>query len=179
MESSLISDLRKQRRRLLQSYVVHVIWLSAMVATAVIHASPRTIAIATMLALITVPPVIAYAAAVHPACRAIDPGARTIGLVPMIIMTVIFTPFESGLIVPAKNLFVSAKLLDQAWGLFYPRGGMAMHGVSLAIANSLIWAGAQPHRSLNMRFQLAAAGWLWLVVQGAGLTYLYSQTGTT
>ncbi|ATD66232.1 hypothetical protein CNR27_01185 [Luteimonas chenhongjianii] len=68
---------------------------------------------------------------------------------------------------------------DQAWGLFYPRGGMAMLGVSLAIANSLICAGAQPHRSLNMRFQLAAAGWLWLVVQGAGLAYLYSQMGGT
>lgn len=114
MDPSLISDLRRQRRRLLHSYVVHVIWFSAMVATAVIHASPRTIAIATMLALITVPPVIAYAAAVHTACRAIDPGARTIGLAPMIIMTVIFTPFESGLIVPAKNLFVSAKLLKRA-----------------------------------------------------------------
>ncbi|ATD66226.1 hypothetical protein CNR27_01145 [Luteimonas chenhongjianii] len=114
MESLLISDLRRQRRRLLQSYAVHVMWFTAMVATAVIHASPRTIAIATMLALITVPPVIAYAAAVHTACRAIDPGARTIGLVPMIIMTVIFTPFESGLIVPAKNLFVSAKLLERA-----------------------------------------------------------------
>jgi len=84
-----------------------------MVATAVIHASPRTIAIATMLALITVPPVIAYAAAVHTTCRAIDPSAKTIGLVPMIIMTVVFTPFESGLIVPAKNLFVSGKLLKR------------------------------------------------------------------
>jgi len=68
---------------------------------------------------------------------------------------------------------------DPAWGLFYPRGGMAMLGVSLVIANSIIRAGAQPHRSPSMRFQLAAAGWIWLVAQGAGLAYLYPQTGAT
>ncbi|WP_456975915.1 hypothetical protein [Luteimonas sp. A277] len=32
----------------------------------------------------------------------------------MLIMTVLFTPFESGLVVPAKNLWVSGKLLREA-----------------------------------------------------------------
>ncbi|QOY62694.1 hypothetical protein INQ40_12640 [Lysobacter sp. H21R4] len=107
----LASTLHRQRRRLMVSYIVHVLWFGAMVLTAVFHAS-RTVATTSIwLALITVPPVIVYAARVHRTCRAIDPVARTIGLVPMILMTVFLTPFESGLIVPAKNLQVSGKLL--------------------------------------------------------------------
>ena len=114
MEPSTITTLRWQRRRLLQSYVVHVAWFIAMIVTALTQASTRTIAAAILLALITVPPVIAYATAVHRTCRAIDPRAKTIGLVPMLIMTVLFTPFESGLVVPAKSLLVSGRLLKQA-----------------------------------------------------------------
>lgn len=34
----------------------------------------------------------------------------------MILMTVFLSPFESGLIVPAKNLLVSGKLLKQLQG---------------------------------------------------------------
>lgn len=111
MNASLIPKLIKQRRRLLQSYVVHVIWFAAMIITAIAHSSRTIVAASIFLALVTVPPVIAYATAVHRTCRAIDPSAKTIGLVPMIIMTVLFTPFESGLVVPAKNLLVSHKLL--------------------------------------------------------------------
>lgn len=103
-----------QRKRLLQSYGVHVAWFSAMVATAVGQVSKTAIAASVLLALVTVPPVIAYATAVHRTCRSIDPGAKTIGLVPMLIMTVLLTPFESGLVVPAKNLWVSGKLLKNA-----------------------------------------------------------------
>jgi len=114
VEPSTITTLRRQRRRLLQSYVVHVAWFTAMIVTAPTQASTKTIAAAILLALITVPPVIAYATAVHRTCRAIDPRAKTIGLVPMLIMTVLFTPFESGLVVPAKNLLVSGRLLKQA-----------------------------------------------------------------
>lgn len=113
MDASLIPKLIKQRRRLLQSYVIHVVWFAAMIITAIAHSSRTIVAGTIFLALVTVPPVIAYAAAVHRTCRAIDPSAKTIGLVPMIIMTVLFTPFESGLVVPAKNLLVSRKLLRQ------------------------------------------------------------------
>ncbi len=113
MDAPLIPKLIKQRRRLLQSYVIHVVWFAAMIITAIAHSSRTIVAGSIFLALVTVPPVIAYAAAVHRTCRAIDPSAKTIGLVPMIIMTVLFTPFESGLVVPAKNLLVSRKLLRQ------------------------------------------------------------------
>ena len=113
MDLSVIDKLNKQRRRLLQSFVVHVIWFMAMLLTAILNASKTVVATSIMLALVTVPPVIAYATAVHKTCRAIDPGSKTIGLVPMLIMTVLFTPFESGIIVPAKNLLVSGKLLKR------------------------------------------------------------------
>jgi len=116
MEKSLVATLVKQRRRRLLSYVVHVLWFTAMIVTAILHASRTTVATSIWLALITVPPVIVYAAIVHKTCRAIDPRARTIGLVPMILMTVFLTPFESGLIVPAKNLWVSGKLLKRLQG---------------------------------------------------------------
>lgn len=114
MDSHLIATLRGQRRRLLQSYAVHVVWFTAMIATAVTQASKTTISIAVLLALVTVPPVIAYAVAVHRTCRAMDPRAKSIGLIPMLIMTMLFTPFESGLVVPAKNLWVSGRLLKRA-----------------------------------------------------------------
>jgi len=114
VEPTAITTLERQRRRLLQSYVIHVVWFTAMIVTALAHASSTTIAAAILLALVTVPPVIVYATAVHRTCRAIDPHAKTIGLVPMLIMTVLFTPFESGLVVPAKNLVVSGRLLRQA-----------------------------------------------------------------
>ena len=113
MDASLVPKLIKQRRRLLQSYLVHVAWFAVMIATAIAHSSKTVVASSIFLALITVPPVIAYAAAVHRTCRAIDPSAKTIGLVPMIIMTVVFTPFESGLVVPAKNLLVSGRVVRE------------------------------------------------------------------
>ena len=119
MDESLIPKLIKQRRRLLQSYLVHVAWFATMIVTAITHSSRAVVASSIFLALITVPPVIAYAAAVHRTCRAIDPSAKTIGLVPMIIMTVLFTPFESGLVVPAKNLLVSGRLVRE-----HPAGAM-------------------------------------------------------
>ena len=113
MAKSLVATLKRQRRRLLQSYVVHVSWFTAMVLAAIFQTTKATIATSIWLALITVPPVIFYAAAVHRTCRAIDPSSTTIGLVPMILMTIFLTPFESGLIVPAKNLWVSGKLLKR------------------------------------------------------------------
>lgn len=114
MEPCVVTKLEKQRKRLLQSYVIHVAWFTAMIVTAVTQGSKTTVATAILLALITVPPVIGYATAVHRTCRSIDPRAKTIGLVPMLIMTVLFTPFESGLVAPARNLWVSGNLLREA-----------------------------------------------------------------
>ncbi|MHB1654932.1 MAG: hypothetical protein ACYCSZ_01005 [Burkholderiales bacterium] len=63
------------------------------------------------LALITVPPVLLYTVSVHKACRAIDPAAKTVGWATIILFTVFLTPFESGFILPAKNLLVSRRIL--------------------------------------------------------------------
>ena len=63
------------------------------------------------LTLITVPPVLLYTVSVHKACRAIDPAAKTVGWATIILFTVFLTPFESGLILPAKNLLVSRRIL--------------------------------------------------------------------
>ena len=84
-----------------------------MILTAISHSSRATVATCIWLALTTVPPVIAYATAVHKTCRRIDPLSATIGLIPMLLMTVFLSPFESGLIVPAKNLWISGKLLKR------------------------------------------------------------------
>ena len=65
------------------------------------------------LTLITVPPVLIYTVSVHKACRAIDPSARSVGLVPVILFTIFLTPLESGLILPFKNLWVSRCILNR------------------------------------------------------------------
>lgn len=62
---------------------------------------------------------------------------------------------------------------DTAWGLLAPRGGMVMLAVSLAIANVFIWMSTDAHRALSTQFQLAAAGWIWILVQGGSITYLW------
>ena len=113
MKPPAIERLIRQRRRLLYSYVVHVVWFIAMIASAASGSSKAVVAGSVILALVTVPPVIACAAAVHKTCRAIDPRTGTIGLAPMIIMTASLTPFESGLVAPARNLLASGKLLKR------------------------------------------------------------------
>lgn len=72
--------------------------------------------------------------------------------------------------------YVALMRVDPSFGLLQPRGGMAILAFSLVLANLAIWVAGQPHRPLGSRFQLAAAGWIWLVVQGGGLAYIYSQT---
>lgn len=62
---------------------------------------------------------------------------------------------------------------NPAWGFFHPRGGVFMLAISLVIANAGIWLSGQTDRPLNTRFQLAAAGWIWLVVQGGCIVYFH------
>lgn len=73
--------------------------------------------------------------------------------------------------------YLALMRVDPAWGLLHPRGGMAMLGLSLVFANAAIWAAIHLDRPLNFRFQLAAAGWIWIAVQGVGVAYVYSQAG--
>jgi len=113
-QALLIMQLRKKRLRLLKAYVLHVGWFFSTCAFAATDATQIGLTTSLLLTLLTVPPVLIYSVSVHKACRAIDPTARTAGIVPIILFTVFLTPFESGLILPARNLWVSRKIL-LAW----------------------------------------------------------------
>lgn len=110
-DDGMVGRLRDERRRLIRAYAVHVAWFAAMILTASFDRTRVVVAACVWLALVTVPPVIYCSWRVHQTARRIDPRVGTIGLGPMILMTLLLTPFESGLIVPAKNLFASARLL--------------------------------------------------------------------
>jgi hypothetical protein len=109
----LIEHLRRKRALLLKAYFIHVGWFASTCAFAATDATQVGLTTSLWLALITVPPVLLYTVSVHKACRAIDPAAKTVGWVPIILFTVFLTPFESGLILPAKNLLVSRRILRE------------------------------------------------------------------
>jgi hypothetical protein len=113
-KSLLIERLRRKRLRLLRMYIFHVGWLTSTCACAATDAGHFTVATSLWLTLLTVPPVLIYTVTVHKACRAIDPYARTVGWIPILLATVFLTPFESGLLLPARNLWISRRIL-RAW----------------------------------------------------------------
>ncbi len=110
----LIEQLRKKRMRLIKAYVLHVGWFFSTCAFAATDSAQPGLMTALLFTLITVPPVLLYTVSVHKACRAIDPGAHTAGWGQVVLVTVFLTPFESGLIMPAKNLWISRRIL-RAW----------------------------------------------------------------
>jgi uncharacterized membrane-anchored protein len=110
-QAVLIEQLRQQRRRLLKAYVLHVGWFFSTCAFAATDVFKTGLITSLLLTLITVLPVLIYTVIVHKACRAIDSSARTAGLKEIIMFTIFLTPFESGLILPARNLWVSRKVL--------------------------------------------------------------------
>lgn len=110
----LVEQLRKKRTRLLKAYVLHVGWFTSTCASAATDAMDLTLVTSLWLTLITVAPVLIYTVIVHKATRAVDPGAPSVGLREVIITTVAFTPFESGILLPARNLWVSRGVL-RAW----------------------------------------------------------------
>jgi len=61
--------------------------------------------------------------------------------------------------------------------LLSPRGGVVMQAISLLIANVGIWQARNDHLAASMRFQLAAAGWIWILVQAGAGIYLYRAAG--
>ena len=107
----LIQILRARRALLLKAYIFHVAWFSSTCAFAITDGSTIAFTTSFWLALLTVPPVLLYTVSVHKACRAIDPNSNTVGWKPVIIATLLLTPFESGLILPARNLWVSRRML--------------------------------------------------------------------
>jgi hypothetical protein len=110
-QALLIEQLRKQRSRLLKAYVVHVGWFFSTCAFAATDVFKTGLITALLLTLITVLPVLIYTVTVHTASRKIDPNARTAGLKAILLFTLFLTPFESGLVLPARNLWVSRKIL--------------------------------------------------------------------
>ena len=116
MESALIELLRKRRSRLMKAYVVHVIWFVLMCALGAADVGRGGVLTALLFTLITVPPVLLYTLLVHNTCRAIDPRSRTAGILLIVLFTVFLTPFESGLILPARNLLISRRMLRERDG---------------------------------------------------------------
>ena len=94
--------------------MLHVVWFVVMCAFVGWHWSQNGLQASVLLTLITVPPVLYYTVRVHKLCRAIDPNARTVGWVPVLVTTLVLSPFESGLVLPLKNLLACNKLLRQA-----------------------------------------------------------------
>lgn len=91
--------------------------------------------------------------------RGVRPQMKILAIIASAIVLLIYVPLMHG---------------NPTWGLFHPRGGMVMLAVSLIIANVAIWLSTQIDRPLSTRFQLAAAGWIWLAVQGGCIVYLHS-----
>lgn len=109
-----IQQLRTARTGLIRTYMLHVIWFTAMCTTAALQWNAQALQAAALLALVTVPPVLFYTVKVHRLCRAIDPKARTVGLVPVLLTTFVLSPFESGLVMPLSNLLVANRVLRMA-----------------------------------------------------------------
>ncbi|MEN4904342.1 hypothetical protein [Luteimonas sp. TWI662] len=104
-------SLRSARRALLRAYALHVAWFAGMCAFAATHWNDDGLRIAVLLTLLTVPPVLRRTVRVHRLCRAIDPQARTLGRGPVLLITLVLRPFESGLVLPLKNLWACRRLL--------------------------------------------------------------------
>ena len=111
---SAIALLRRRRSLLLKAYVVHVGLFTSTCAFAATDAVHVTVATSLWLTLVTIPPLLLYTVLVDRSCRAIDPNARTAGLVKVILFTLFLTPYESSLVLPAKNLWVARRII-RAW----------------------------------------------------------------
>jgi len=113
----LLLQLARTRTGLVRTYVLHVAWFAVMCTATAMQWRHDGLKATVLLTLITVPPVLFYTVRAHRLCRALDPRARTVGLVPVLVTTVILSPFESGLVLPLKNLLVANRLLRQARNL--------------------------------------------------------------
>jgi len=110
----LLLQLARTRAGLIRTYLLHVAWFAIMCAFTVMQWRHDGLKASVLLTLLTVPPVLFYTVRAHRLCRALDPRARTVGLVPVLVTTVILSPFESGLLLPLKNLLVANRLLREA-----------------------------------------------------------------
>ena len=110
-KDQLIRDLTKARTGLIHTYVMHVVWFVVMCVFFSLQWEKHGMQASVLLTLVTLPPVLFYTVRVHRLCRSIDPKARTVGLMTALITTFVLSPFESGLVLPAKNLMAANKIL--------------------------------------------------------------------
>jgi hypothetical protein len=110
----LLFRLARTRTGLIRTYVLHVVWFAVMCTFTALQWRQDGLKASVLLTLLTVPPVLFYTVRAHRLCRALDPRARTVGLVPVLVTTVILSPFESGLVLPLKNLLVANRILREA-----------------------------------------------------------------
>ena len=112
--ASVIAVLRKRRSLLMKAYVLHVGLFASTCACAATDTVHIAVATSFWLTLITIPPVLVYTALVDRSCRAVDPTARTAGIMKIIVFTLLLTPYESSLVLPAQNLWIARGIL-RAW----------------------------------------------------------------
>lgn len=112
--AALLAQLACTRTGLIRTYVLHVVWFAAMCAFTAMQWNHDGLKFTVLLTLVTVPPVLLYTVRAHRLCRALDPKARTVGLVPVLVTTFILSPFESGLVLPIKNLLEVNRLLRES-----------------------------------------------------------------
>ena len=98
----------------MKAYIFHVGWFASSCASAATDSITVPLPTLILLTLITVPPVLIYTVSVHKACKEVDPKARTAGLCQVVLFSIFLTPLESGLVLPARNLWVSRRIL-LAW----------------------------------------------------------------
>ena len=110
-KAALIAVLRRRRLLLLKAYILHVGCFMSTCAFAATDSVHVTVATSLWLVLVTIPPVLLYTALVDKSCRRIDPTAATVGWLKIVLFTVFLTPIESSLVLPAKNLWVSGRVL--------------------------------------------------------------------
>jgi len=110
-KAALVAALRRRRSLLLKAYIVHVGCFMSSCAFAATNSVHATVATSLWLMLVTIPPVLFYTALVDRSCRRIDPAAPTVGWLKIVLFTAFLTPIESSLVLPAKNLWVSGRIL--------------------------------------------------------------------
>lgn len=64
------------------------------------------------------------------------------------------------------------RMAPEVFGWLYPRGGFPILTFSLLAANAALWAATRFDFTLRQKFQLVAAAWIWLLVQGGAMAWM-------
>jgi hypothetical protein len=133
-KDQLVLDLAKARTGLIHTYVMHVVWfvVCGLCVFFTLQWEKHGMQALVLLTLVTLPPVLLYTVWVHMLCRSLDPKARAVGLMAALITTFMLSPFESGLVLPAKNLIAANKILKAHQQVTAPAPVTKTAGASLS-----------------------------------------------